>query len=195
MASAPDSVKAYALGQTRRRIFPKLVVAYVLPMTGTNAKFAVSALKQLVADTNNQMRSHLAFQTLANIEQPASYEWFKQTAPGFLLPPAATAWLQQLQHGAMAGREQAAIALINSGYRSYEPIPILDMMCSSRDAAKREAAINALTKLVPLHAAARDAVKRAAENDDEAMRLKARRILSDFHAANSLKAARRPKPE
>ena len=195
MPSAPESVKAYAFRQTRKRLFPKLVVAYVLPMAGTNATFAIPALKQLAADTNNQMRTYLAYQTLANIEQPASYKWFRQTAPSFLLPPATGAWLQQLQHGATAGREKAAVELVNSGYRSYEPIPILDMMCSSPDSAKRKAAINALAKLVPFHAAARDAVKRAAENEDEAIRLKARRILSDFYAANSSKAARPKKSE
>lgn len=103
-------------------------------------------------------------------------------------------WQTQLQTGDFEHQEQAALALSELFPIFDENVPILASMCESHDPAKREAAlealskIEALTRLAPEFAAARNAVRKAAESDDP----KTRRIAIEILETNGI--PRSPKP-
>jgi len=193
LSSSPGWIKRFALGQLDKKIQPLTIALGLIPLAGSNATVAIPPLEVLAARTNDTMICWYAIRALAGIGTPAveSLLRLEQSSSPSIRPLVTVILKERVEHGRPPQRESAALALAEYDPRSYESVPTLLLMCNSRESAKRIAAIGALARLVPFHAAARDAVKSVAvENEDENIRQLAQRLINDFYATNS---SRRPR--
>lgn len=189
----PSSLKSFATNQLSKYGTLRCSAAAIVPLLPDGGVSAIPALEAHASRTNSPSSSWVCLVGLANIGPrgiPALHRL--ETNSNFSFKGYVGGWLGiNLQQGDRRQRERSAVTLALFDPTSYVPIPMLNDMCDSRDAATRSEAFGALTNLVPFHAAARDAMKRiAAESSDGVLRDRAKGIIEEFYSG--LRSQRQP---
>lgn len=189
----PSSLKSFATNQLSKHVTLRRSAAAILPLLPDGGVAAIPTLEAHASDTNSPSSSWVCLVGLASIGPrgvPALHRLETNSLLSF--KGYVAGWLGiNLQQGDRRQRERSAVTLALFDPTSYHPIPMLNDMCDSRDAATRHEAFEALTNLIPIHAAARDAMKKiAAESSDEILRDRAKDILDEFYSG--LRARKSP---